>query len=183
MAIAGDVKVKEEKRKRFFDHFDFDFEMSNRRRSTSTQPKKKKKKNSTPRPSTSPLLLLLSSQGWYNTLKKSVLTPPDAVFGPVWTVLYIMMGISSVQAFKAGARGAPLVLYGAQLAVRREIGVVIGRERKREDEQNEPCRSANGAAAQGGGKKGEREKTRRKKPRKRAKEEEVFPPHIFLFPF
>lgn len=28
-----------------------------------------------------------------------------------------MMGISSVQAFKAGARGVPLVLYGAQLAV------------------------------------------------------------------
>lgn len=27
-----------------------------------------------------------------------------------------MMGISSVQAFKAGARGLPLVLYGAQLA-------------------------------------------------------------------
>ena len=27
-----------------------------------------------------------------------------------------MMGISSVQAFKAGARGVPLVLYGAQLA-------------------------------------------------------------------
>ena len=57
-------------------------------------------------------------QGWYSTLKKSVLTPPDSAFGPVWTVLYIMMGISSVQAFKAGARGLPLVLYGAQLAVR-----------------------------------------------------------------
>ena len=57
-------------------------------------------------------------QGWYNTLKKSKLTPPDSAFGPVWTVLYIMMGISSVQAFRAGARGVPLVLYGAQLAVR-----------------------------------------------------------------
>lgn len=56
-------------------------------------------------------------QGWYNTLKKSALTPPDAIFGPVWTFLYISMGISSVQAFKAGARGLPLVLYGAQLAV------------------------------------------------------------------
>ena len=31
---------------------------------------------------------------WYPFLEKSALTPPGAVFGGVWTVLYIMMGVS-----------------------------------------------------------------------------------------
>lgn len=98
MSIAGDVKVREEFFPVWIDcHSPTFFDLNL---------KKKLKKNSSSR-----------RQGWYNTLKKSKLTPPDSAFGPVWTVLYIMMGISSVQAFKAGARGVPLVLYGAQLAV------------------------------------------------------------------
>lgn len=32
---------------------------------------------------------------WYRTIEKPVFTPPNAVFGPVWTVLYIMMGIAA----------------------------------------------------------------------------------------
>jgi tryptophan-rich sensory protein len=31
---------------------------------------------------------------WYPTLRKPVWTPPDWVFGPVWTLLYLMMGVS-----------------------------------------------------------------------------------------
>ncbi len=31
---------------------------------------------------------------WYPSLEKSPLTPPDGVFGAVWTVLYICMGLS-----------------------------------------------------------------------------------------
>jgi translocator protein len=31
---------------------------------------------------------------WYPGLKKPRYTPPDQVFGPVWTTLYILMGIS-----------------------------------------------------------------------------------------
>lgn len=40
---------------------------------------------------------LLTSSGvssWYTTLEKPLLNPPSFVFGPVWTILYIMMGIS-----------------------------------------------------------------------------------------
>ena len=31
---------------------------------------------------------------WYSTLNKSLLTPPDWVFAPVWTTLYLFMAIA-----------------------------------------------------------------------------------------
>ena len=31
---------------------------------------------------------------WYEQLNKPPLLPPNAVFGPTWTVLYVMMGIA-----------------------------------------------------------------------------------------
>ncbi len=31
---------------------------------------------------------------WYMTLNKPVFNPPGYIFGPVWTVLYILMGVS-----------------------------------------------------------------------------------------
>lgn len=34
-------------------------------------------------------------EGWYSTLKKPVFTPPDWSFAPVWTVIYILIGISA----------------------------------------------------------------------------------------
>ncbi|KND47317.1 MAG: tryptophan-rich sensory protein [Parcubacteria bacterium C7867-004] len=33
-----------------------------------------------------------SVNGWYATLIAPAWTPPNAVFGPVWTILYVLMG-------------------------------------------------------------------------------------------
>lgn len=40
--------------------------------------------------------------GWYRTLERSPLTPPDYVFGPVWTSLYALMGIAAYLVWKEG---------------------------------------------------------------------------------
>lgn len=41
---------------------------------------------------------------WYATLKRPPLTPPDWIFGPVWTVLYIMIAVSLFLYYR-GERG------------------------------------------------------------------------------
>lgn len=36
----------------------------------------------------------LSIQHWYHGLEKPFLTPPDVVFGPVWTIIYVLIAIA-----------------------------------------------------------------------------------------
>lgn len=57
---------------------------------------------------------------WYPTLVRPSFAPPSWVFGPVWTTLYVMMGVASWLVWRRGGwadptvRGA-LVLYAVQL--------------------------------------------------------------------
>jgi tryptophan-rich sensory protein len=55
---------------------------------------------------------------WYAGIAKPAWTPPSAVFGPVWSALYLMMGIAGWLVWRrAGFAGAPaaMALFGLQL--------------------------------------------------------------------
>jgi translocator protein len=57
------------------------------------------------------------SQGdWYRALQKPPWTPPGWLFGPVWTALYIMMGLALWRVVRAGEWGA-VAMFGVQLAL------------------------------------------------------------------
>src|SRR6186713_102462 len=40
------------------------------------------------------------ADGWYASLNQPSFNPPSSIFGPVWTVLYILMGISLYMVWK-----------------------------------------------------------------------------------
>jgi translocator protein len=57
---------------------------------------------------------------WYETLRKPWWRPPNWLFGPAWTVLYLMIAISGWLVWrKAGLAGAalPLGVYAVHLLV------------------------------------------------------------------
>lgn len=57
---------------------------------------------------------------WYQTLERTVLSPPDWVFAPVWTTLYLFMAIAGWRIWRLESsqlRRQALTLYGSQLAL------------------------------------------------------------------
>lgn len=67
------------------------------------------------------LVTVTGSGSWYDNLVKPALTPPSWVFGPVWTTLYILMGISLYLVLMEWKKGTdvrvPMVLFGIQLVL------------------------------------------------------------------
>jgi benzodiazapine receptor len=60
--------------------------------------------------------------GWYATAEKAFWNPPNVVFGPVWTMLYLLMSVAAWLVWREHVRGAArarraLVAYVVQLVL------------------------------------------------------------------
>jgi len=62
-----------------------------------------------------------SIASWYAALRKPDFTPPNWLFGPVWTTLYLLMGISFYIIWNASSErrnpGRAIAIFAVQLAL------------------------------------------------------------------
>ncbi len=66
------------------------------------------------------LLTRAEISGWYATLAKPSFNPPNWIFGPVWTALYILMGVAAWLVWQepvSRLRTLALVCFAVQLAL------------------------------------------------------------------
>jgi benzodiazapine receptor len=65
------------------------------------------------------IFTIKSISGWYTGLKKPRFTPPDAVFGPIWLILYLLMGIALFLIWRLGTgeviNRVALIVFSGQL--------------------------------------------------------------------
>ncbi|MFM2388378.1 MAG: hypothetical protein RL660_3135 [Bacteroidota bacterium] len=69
---------------------------------------------------TSGLLGARTIDTWYASIKKPDWNPPNELFGPVWTLLYVLMGIGLFLIVKSGNslyRQNALIIFGVQLTL------------------------------------------------------------------
>jgi benzodiazapine receptor len=53
----------------------------------------------------------------YNSLKQPAWAPPSWIFGPVWTVLYVMIAVAGWLVWQRVGFSAPVWVYAAQLVL------------------------------------------------------------------
>lgn len=67
------------------------------------------------------LVTMLSVDGWYGSLVRPPGTPPDALFGPVWLIIYTLVGLSLALLWDASGRTCrkrpALRCFGLQFAL------------------------------------------------------------------
>ena len=54
---------------------------------------------------------------WYAGLNKPSLNPPTWLFGPVWTVLYVLIAVAGWRVWERDRTGGPMRLWWAQLTL------------------------------------------------------------------
>ena len=52
---------------------------------------------------------------WYQALAKPAWTPPNWLFGPVWSVLYIMIAVAGWRVWRAGGIAPPLIVWAINI--------------------------------------------------------------------
>ena len=65
---------------------------------------------------------------WYAELARPSFTPPNAVLGPVWTALFVLMAVAAWRVWRSADREAargPLTLFALQLALNLGWSVVF----------------------------------------------------------
>lgn len=71
--------------------------------------------------STSTFFTVTGVGSWYQTINKPSWNPPNNLFGPVWTTLYILMGVSLFLVWKSGAdagtKRKAIALFAIQLVL------------------------------------------------------------------
>lgn len=61
---------------------------------------------------------LLNPPGsWYAALAKPWFNPPNCIFAPVWSIIYLMVAIVGWRTFERGGDSTAMVLWGAQMAL------------------------------------------------------------------
>lgn len=60
---------------------------------------------------------LAHPDAWYAALAKPSFNPPNAIFAPVWSALFVLMAIAAWRVYVRAGVGLPLALWGAQLIV------------------------------------------------------------------
>ena len=61
---------------------------------------------------------LTNMQGeWYQSLEKPFFNPPSWLFGPVWTTLYVMIGVAGARIWQRAPKSAAMQLWFAQMAL------------------------------------------------------------------
>src|SRR5689334_20964229 len=54
---------------------------------------------------------------WYAALNKPSFNPPNYVFGPVWSVIYVLIAVAGWRVWKAQGEAVGKFFWGAQMAL------------------------------------------------------------------
>jgi translocator protein len=52
---------------------------------------------------------------WYQSLAKPFFNPPNWIFGPVWSILYVLIGIAGARTWLRGHLSAAMLVWAGQM--------------------------------------------------------------------